>query len=173
MCVRDHINFLMSQRPLVTSKVWTLKNEWLRSQFCVNLYSPCIWALWYQTWVTMPLILVNTVLVLGKLNRTWPSRTNSEGCIAGAVPKRCNQHIFKRWRDRDREKERERENMTHSFVAPGIHGCLSMERTNYAQQSPLYWLKQVVWRPLGRRKTPKCGCRLQKIIYTGSISAET
>lgn len=29
--------------------------------------------------------------------------------------------------------------MTHSFVAPGIHGCLSMEGTNYAQQSPLYW----------------------------------
>lgn len=36
-------------------------------------------------------------------------------------------NIYLRDGETETEKKRERENMTHSFVAPGIHGCVSME----------------------------------------------
>ena len=100
----------------------------------------------------MPLILVNTV---SQCLGNW-----MEHDPAGQTLKAVLQELYQRdavntyLRDGETETEKKRENMTHSFVAPGIHGCLSMEETNYAQQSPLYWLKQVIWRPPGRRKTP-------------------
>ena len=63
---------------------------------------------------------------------------------AGQTLKAVLQELYQRdavntyLRDGETETEKKREHMTHSFVAPGIHGCLSMEETNYAQQSPLY-----------------------------------